>query len=343
MTEKITLNEVEERNAAHLPSDSIEPNEGLNMQSIIDEYKTVNQSFIKAMDFILDIVSRKELTDADIQFVDQLNIYYKKRKINCRDAMNMDKGIFTSILHGTLYETYEKSLQFFGNADVHKWNLKQDEYNAFFIKLGGAHFKSMILLVDKLFSNLKELYIDYKQNENRFDRYFNFEEFAEIADEIVDLNDRKKFFVQKVHDCNKLCSSRAYYDTYGNECMTFISKCKKAIEIIDSELEIIKSEESNTTKNQLGSFKFKLASKKKTDFIKIMSAMYDARMFETEDGFLITNKQSMLIEFGLLFGEDFSKYSSLLSKSKDTEKAIFLKPFDTIRRSAEDYYDKEYE
>ena len=321
----------------------MEPDEGLDMQSIIDEYKTVNQGFIKAMDSILDIVSRNELTDADFQFINQLDFYYQKRKINSRDTMDMDEGIFTTILHGTLSEAYGKSLLFFGNMDVHKWNLKQDEYNVFFIKSGGVHFKSMIQVVDKLYLNLKELYFDYKRNDNRFDRYYNFDEFAEKADEIVDLKDRKKFFIQAIHDCDKLCSSKTYFDNYGNECLAFISKCKKAIEIIDSELEIIKSDEPDTTKNQLGSPKFRLVAKKKTDFIKIISAMYDNRMFETEGGYLATSKQELMNEFGRIVGEDLSKYSSFLSLAKKAEKLTFMKTFKDIELKAEEYYDKELE
>jgi hypothetical protein len=228
-------------------------------------------------------------------------------------------------------------------VDAHKWNLKQEEYKAFFIKLGGFHFRAMIQIVDKLYLNLKELYSDYKRNDNRFDRYYNFEEFAEKGDEIVDLNDRKKFFTQAIHDCDKLCLSKRYFDNYGNECLAFISKCKKAIEIIDTELDINKSEESNTTKNQSGYPKFRLVAKKKTDFIKIVSAMYDNRMFETGGGYLATNKQELMNEFGRIVGEDLSKYSSFLSLAKKAEKQTFMKTFKDIELKAEEYYDKELE
>lgn len=88
------------------------------------------------------------------------------------------------------------------------------------------------------------------------------------------------------------------------------------------------------------SSKFKLAHNKKTDFIKIISAMYDNRMFETEDGYLASNKQELMNEFGKIVGEDLSKYSGLLSKSKIPAKDIFLKPFKDIEKKAEEYYDK---
>jgi hypothetical protein len=87
--------------------------------------------------------------------------------------------------------------------------------------------------------------------------------------------------------------------------------------------------------------KYRIAKNKKTDFIKILSAMYDARIFETEDGYLVSSKQELMNEFGSILGEDLSNYSVLLSKSKEPERDVFLKPFDTIRSKAEEYYNKE--
>jgi len=86
--------------------------------------------------------------------------------------------------------------------------------------------------------------------------------------------------------------------------------------------------------------KFRLAPKRKTDFLKILSAMYDCRMFETEDGYIANNKQELISEFGRLLSEDFTKYSVSLSQSKQVTKETFLKPFTDIRKKAEEYYDK---
>jgi hypothetical protein len=83
---------------------------------------------------------------------------------------------------------------------------------------------------------------------------------------------------------------------------------------------------------------FKLANKRKTDFIKIISAMYDARMFETSDGFIASNKQALLNEFGKILDENFGAYSTILSQAKNVEKDSFMKPFKEISRKAEDYY-----
>jgi hypothetical protein len=47
--------------------------------------------------------------------------------------------------------------------------------------------------------------------------------------------------------------------------------------------------------------------------------MYDARMFETKDGYIASNKKEVMNEFGQMFGEDFELYSSFLSSEKNSE------------------------
>jgi len=88
---------------------------------------------------------------------------------------------------------------------------------------------------------------------------------------------------------------------------------------------------------------FKIAKSKKTDFIKILSAMYDARMFETPNGFIASNKQTLFDEFGKILDENFSNYSTLLSKSKGTDETSFLKPFKELEKKATDYFNYEKE
>lgn len=88
--------------------------------------------------------------------------------------------------------------------------------------------------------------------------------------------------------------------------------------------------------------KFKLAYNKKTDFFKIISAMYDTRMFETKDGFTASNKEEIMTEFGKILGEDFSSYSTYLSMAKKAERDVFMKTFKEIEKKGAEYYDKEY-
>jgi hypothetical protein len=89
--------------------------------------------------------------------------------------------------------------------------------------------------------------------------------------------------------------------------------------------------------------KYRIAKNKKTDFIKLISAMYDSRMFETKDGYIASNKQDIMFEFGSILGEDFSKYSTYLSMAKKAERDVFMKTFKEIEKKGAEYYDKEIE
>lgn len=82
------------------------------------------------------------------------------------------------------------------------------------------------------------------------------------------------------------------------------------------------------------------APKKKTDIIKILSAMYDAKMFADKDGKLLTNKQKLMEAFGEFLGEDFSTYSASLSQAKNRDTKTFMKPFTEIERAGERYYNE---
>ena len=86
---------------------------------------------------------------------------------------------------------------------------------------------------------------------------------------------------------------------------------------------------------------FKIASKRKTDVVKILSAMYDSKMFANADGKPATNKQELMEAFGEFLGEDLKAYSTLLSQAKDKNPDLYLKTFDDLKRAGKDYCFKE--
>lgn len=83
---------------------------------------------------------------------------------------------------------------------------------------------------------------------------------------------------------------------------------------------------------------YRIASKRKTDFIKLLSAMYDNRLFVDETGSPVTNKQKLMESFGEFLGEDFSAYSASLSQAKTRDEKTFLKPFKEIEKEALRYF-----
>lgn len=83
---------------------------------------------------------------------------------------------------------------------------------------------------------------------------------------------------------------------------------------------------------------YRIASKRKSDFIKLLSSMYDTKMFVDADGKPATNKQKMMEAFGEFLGDDFTTYSASLSQAKNREESTFMKPFKEIEKEALQYY-----
>lgn len=82
---------------------------------------------------------------------------------------------------------------------------------------------------------------------------------------------------------------------------------------------------------------YRIAPHRLTDVVKVISAMYDDRMFITDDGMYASSKLDLMREIGTLFRQDFSSYSTLLSKAKASTKN-YMDIFDTLRKKAHDYY-----
>ena len=83
-----------------------------------------------------------------------------------------------------------------------------------------------------------------------------------------------------------------------------------------------------------------ISSKKKTDFIKIISAMYDAGIFVDSDGNPASSKQRLMDDLGIFLNDDLSKYSTSLSQAKTRDDKTFLKPFKDIEKEALRYFNQ---
>lgn len=83
---------------------------------------------------------------------------------------------------------------------------------------------------------------------------------------------------------------------------------------------------------------YTISDANKTDFIKIISAMYDCRMFETTDGKIASNKKELIKALGQFFNTKIDDYSPFLATAK--RNANFLAIFDSLKEKAEKYYNK---
>jgi hypothetical protein len=327
----------------------VAPIDGFEMQEVIDEYRRVNVDFVKAMDKIREFVALGKVSSVDIEYFKSLDYYYHKREIRRRDTRFMNEDIFKNILHGTFSETIAKSIEFFGDPKQVEWKEVVNKYRAYFIKYGGEHYLTLIWVIDRLYSNLRELYDDYYSEKNNFEEWFPFSDIVTEAEDIEDLEERKQFYIRTIIDCKEFCLKEEYFKVEENVQVQFLNKCHKAIEIIDFQLNnkpitVIESiRNSQPIENTETSLNYRLASKRKTDFIKLLSSMYDTKMFADADGKPATNKQKLIETFGQFLGDDFSAYSTLLSQAKDKEERTFLKPFKEIEKEALRYFNSERE
>ncbi len=83
---------------------------------------------------------------------------------------------------------------------------------------------------------------------------------------------------------------------------------------------------------------YTISDANKTDFIKIISAMYDCRMFETADGKIASNKKELIKALGQFFNTKIDDCSKFLSAAKNTSN--YLDIFDKLKNKGKDYYEK---
>lgn len=75
--------------------------------------------------------------------------------------------------------------------------------------------------------------------------------------------------------------------------------------------------------------RFRLRKNQKTNFAKIIYAMYDLNMFVDDMGNPASNIQDLMDAFGLLLGEDFKNLPQIINAAKNTN---YTKIFDDLKK-----------
>lgn len=83
---------------------------------------------------------------------------------------------------------------------------------------------------------------------------------------------------------------------------------------------------------------YKISESKKTDFIKIISAMYDCDIFETLEGKKASNKRELIKTLGHFFNTNIEDCSKFLSAAKNTNN--YMDIFNKLKDKGEEYYKK---
>ena len=104
----------------------------------------------------------------------------------------------------------------------------------------------------------------------------------------------------------------------------------------DEVMDCIEEKDENVELTEVSSYR--IAENHKTNFAKIISAMYDLHMFEYETGRVASNKQKLMNALGGFFGIDYKNLSQLLNSAK--QNGNYTEIFDKLKEKAEKFDQK---
>lgn len=199
------------------------------------------------------------------------------------------------------------------------------------------HLNKVATLLREDTTRLSDEWKIYTSNvENEVKEKFNFEDHLKESMAIPNIQDRLIYFIEKKASFDQFKIKHEDYffhidSDYDQVCDVEIGKIKQIIKLTEDS-------QSSIPAHAI-SHNHKITNGKKTDFIKIISAMYDLRMFEKVDGRIADSKEALFKDLGILFNEDFNSYSVYLSKAKASS-GNFLDIFDKLKNKAAEYCEK---
>ncbi len=210
--------------------------DGYTIQEVMEEYRHVNEGFIKAMDLLMFIFGTMQVNEDDINYLKSIEYYYHNRKLIRKDTRFFDVDVFKNILEATLSDTIEKAKKFFGNS-VESWDEAANKYRSLAFKISDLYYKNLIRQVDNLLSNLKDLYADFYNENNEFKNWFTFSDILTEAQDYADLVERKKFINRIIVDCKEFCLKQEYFKVNKEDELDFLRKCQELIDLIDFQIQ----------------------------------------------------------------------------------------------------------
>lgn len=322
--------------------------ECVSLELMIRYLKLIELFYTKFLNKLLEIENADHIAVSDVEQLDAIELYYVERRLADSLFSKMGEDIQQNVYLATLQDVVVQIKTYLGwKEDVYpSEKMKQLRVKALRWNVEPGQ---LLYLIDRFeyFSN--QLIRDYNQvtsfeYDERPSR-FSFSKLNHEALKIRDLIQRRSFFVEAKIKANRELIEMSGGDSKKDDCKQYIDKCLQSIELTDYEI----SQQHHILPIQVKADIHELkpinssihpSTKKKTDIIKILSAMYDAKMFADADGNPLTNKQKMMEAFGEFLGDDFTAYSASLSQAKSRDEKTFLKPFKEIEKEALRYFNE---
>lgn len=209
---------------------------GYTIQEVMEEYRLVNNGFLRAINKLLVVFYKEEVTENDISYLRSIEYYYHNRKLIRKDIRFFRVDVFKNILEATLSDTIEMAKVFFGET-LDLWDSSANKYRSLSFKISDKYYKNLIWHIDKLYSNLKELYDDFYNEKNEFIEWYSFPDIFEEAQEYEDLIERKQFVNKVIVDCKEFCLKEEFFKVNKKDELEFIQKCQQLIELTDLQMQ----------------------------------------------------------------------------------------------------------
>jgi hypothetical protein len=206
----------------------------------INKYKLINEEFVKSMDKIDEIIENENITQSDLDFIENLDIDYNPISLSENIIEKHGSEIYKTILEATLSESFEKTLVFFDDFYSETFKEKLGKYKIKFIQLG-IETDFILDFVAKLESNLNKMRKDfqiYVFSDFKVDLFeiYPITAIIEKANDEPDLLKRKQIFVDTIADCDLYCLELNLSPEEEKNHQLIIGKCKKAIKVLDNQI-----------------------------------------------------------------------------------------------------------
>jgi hypothetical protein len=328
----------------------MDPEKGISMEVLTNYLQWISTSFNSFLDKLIEIETNDGYLMSDVGYLDEIELCFVDRILDEQFIRDYGKGIERTIYMAGLSEIVKKLNSFIGDSKTGNWEDKIESLKIIVVKQN-IECKQMFYMLKRFEYFAQELAETYTKivepdyDFSLFEPEFNFWDLCVDADSLTDINKRRELFVNAKIKALKWLIEECINESSRSRCNEFVERCQQSIELIDYEISQMVSVSNGNilhraVKTDFNAYSIKPAPKKKTDIIKILSAMYDANMFAGEDGKLLTNKQKMMEAFGEFLGDDFSSYSTSLSQAKTRDEKTFLKPFREIEKESLRYFNE---
>ena len=314
----------------------MDPEEGIQMDDLTNYLKRISSNYFHFIDKLIEIENKNTIAYADVEYLDSIDLCFVDRVLDESTFSEFGKDIEKTIYVASLNEVITYLYQYLGESS----ELWPDKINSLKVKViqMNVEYKQMFYLLKRFIYYVESLARTYENVVNpsyiaHFEPEFNFWDLCADTYDASDLNAKRVLFVDAKIKATKWLIEESSENDLKKSCEDYIERCQQSIDLIDYEISqknnaveplktniSTKSEESNT---------IKLASKKKTEFIKLLSAMYDGNTFESVNPATLLTKEFVLDAFGVFLNED-------LQSSIEIENALRqTKTENTSRKSIE--------